>query len=233
MTGHIFYNGGTSNALVYAQQYLQQKGVRFSPSLDNSVTHLLLNVPNTAGIPENLPEGITVIGGKISADRHPCIDLLEDPLYLAENASITAHCAVKVALQHLPVTLKDCPVLVAGWGRIGKCLAQLLQAMGSRVTVAARKESDRAMVLALGYDALDAQQLGYELIRFRIIFNTVPVMLLPKEKQVFCASDCVKIELASRPGMEASDVIRAGGLPGKDAPESSGALIAQTLLRLK
>jgi hypothetical protein len=42
----------------------------------------------------------------------------------------------------------------------------------------------------------------------------------------------VKIELASSPGLEGDDVIEALGLPGKYAPETSGKLIARTILRL-
>ena len=232
MTGHIFYNGGTGAATIIAEEILRKNGIRFSPVLDASVTHLLLDTPVKVPLPEDLPKGITVIGGKVESDRCKCIDLLTDPLYLAENADITAHCAVKVALRHLPVTLKNCPVLVVGWGRIGKCLSSLLRAMGARVTVAARKESDRAMILALGYDALDAEKLSYELLRFRVIFNTVPVMLISKETAGYCRPECLKIELASLPGIEGTDVINARGLPGKEAPETSGELIAKTVLRL-
>ena len=232
MTGHIFYNGGTGAATAYAEELLQKNGIRFSRVLDTSVTHYLLDTPCKPPLPEDLPRGITVIGGNIESDRFPCIDLLKDPLYLAENADITAHCAVKVALRHLPVTLKNCPVLVVGWGRIGKCLGSLLCAMGARVTVAARKESDRAMLLALGYDALDAEKLSYALVGFRIIFNTVPVMLIPKEAAGYCRPECLKLELASLPGIEGEDVISARGLPGKEAPEASGELIAKTILRL-
>ena len=40
------------------------------------------------------------------------------------------------------------------------------------------------------------------------------------------------IDLASKLGIEAEDVIWARGLPGKDAPETSGDLIARTVIRL-
>lgn len=232
MTGHIFYNGGTSAALTHAETLLRQYGVQFSPALDHSVTHLLLDVPNMQVIPDHLPEGITLVGGKLPRDSYPCIDLLEDPLYLAENAAITAHCAVKVALSRLPVTLSGCKVLVVGWGRIGKCLSALLRAMGACVTVAARKIADRATAVSLGYDVLDAQSLGCEVRKFRIIFNTAPALLIPKECACYCRPDCLKIELASQPGIAGDDVISARGLPGKEAPESSGSLIAKTIVRL-
>ena len=165
--------------------------------------------------------------------EYACNDLLQDADYLAENAMITAHCAVKIALQALPVTLKDQPVLVAGWGRIGKCLAKLLRDMGARVTLSARKESDRAMIRALGYDAMDLTEQGYRLIAFRVIFNTVPEMIFPKDILLYSREDCLKIDLASLHGMDGNDVIVAKGLPNQEAPESSGNLIAKTVLRLR
>lgn len=42
--------------------------------------------------------------------------------------------------------------------------------------------------------------------------------------------NCLKIELASLPGIAGDDVIPARGLPGIYVPESSGKLIADTLL---
>ena len=54
-------------------------------------------------------------------------------------------------------------------------------------------------------------------------------MVLPKEKLAACQHSCIKIDLASVPGIEGADVIHAGGLPNLDAPESSGKLIARII----
>jgi dipicolinate synthase subunit A len=173
---------------------------------------------------ENGMDGI-IVQNDIKACAQGIVDLLQDERYLALNARITAHCAVKVALQQLPVILDSCETLVIGWGRIGKCLAQLLQRMGANVTVCARKAADRSMLAALGYQVQDTQTV--DLSAYRIIFNTVPTMLFPS-----CPGNGLKIDLASQLGLGSNDVIWARGLPGKDAPESSGTLIAETLLPL-
>lgn len=248
MYGHIFYTAGHTDALDYATAELKRKGFAFASQPDKTVTHLLLPVPSfdpdgkvkggvsLAPVLELLSRNVTVFGGNLGSfvpAGYKTVDLLQDSLYLAENADITAHCAVKLAMTKLPVTLQGCHVLVIGWGRIGKCLAKLLKNMGAIVTVAARKESDRAMLSALGYDTENVRCLGYSLVRYRVIFNTVPFMVLPSESIQFCAPDCLKIDLASVPGMDASDVIWARGLPNKDAPESSGKLIARSVLRLR
>ena len=51
--------------------------------------------------------------------------------------------------------------------------------------------------------------------------------------------DCVLIELASQPGIDAEaaaarglDYIRAGGLPGRVAPETAALAIKETLYRI-
>lgn len=228
----VFYAFGNTDALMFAKKSLEQKGFCFTNMPSSDVTDLLLDVPlrnkNIADILPLLSPKVKIYGGFLGDLQG--FDLLEDPLYVSENARITAYCAVRLAAEMLPVTLYECPVLIIGWGRIGKCLSRLLQSMGARVSVYARKETDRAMLTALGYDLGD---LGYGLCRYRVIFNTAPVMVLPKENVQYCSGDCLKIELASRPGIEADDVIPAGGLPNKYAPESSGELIARTILRLK
>lgn len=221
-------------ALRHAGQFLTEQGYAVTRELTPSVTHLLLSVPTgDSALIHELPSSVTVFGGNLPAlEGRKAVDLLKDPIYLAQNAMITAHCALEIAAGKLPITWSGAPVLILGWGRIGKCLAQLLNALGACVTVAARKPADRAMLLALGYDAVDTELLAPELHRFRVIFNTAPHMVISDGDVVRCRPDCVKIDLSSAPGIGGSGVIWARGLPGKMAPESSGKLIAQTVLRL-
>lgn len=242
-----FCFAGSTGAMEYCKRYLRSHGCSVLSSSDPSVTHLILPVPSFeadgnirgGGSPETvfrqLPEHVTVIGGKLNhpaLERYTKLDLLEDPVYLAENASITAHCALKTAMNRQNITFRDCPVLVVGWGRIGKCLASLLRDLGAKVSVSTRRESDRALLPVLGYETADISPPAYDLQRFRVIFNTVPAMLLPENLLEQCSPDCLKIDLASTPGMGGQDVIRAGGLPNREAPETSGILIGRTILRL-
>ena len=240
-----FYAAGQTRALDHAIEILKKRGVSFCDSPSAKVTHLLLGVPafrpdgglqGKASLEQTLarlPDNVTVVGGNLNVPAlipYNKVDLLTDPLYLAKNARITAYCAVRQAMDRLPITLWQCPVLVVGWGRIGKCLAQLLKQMGAQVTVAARKETDLAALISLGYPVTNSECLSSGLLKYRIIFNTAPAMVLPQE--AVCSADCLKIDLASRQGIGGQDVIWARGLPNKDAPESSGALIADTILRL-
>lgn len=237
MHDFVFYCAANSKALIYAAAFLMEEGAVFVPCPDHTVTHLLLPVPSfepdgsikgggdLVELLSQLPKTVTVVGGNLHRPElaeYEILDLLEDPWYLAKNAGITSYCALELALAKLPITLDKCPVLIIGWGRIGKCLSKLLHSMGACVTVAARKESRRVMIDALGYQSSSIEDIRTE--NYRLIINTVPAMVLP------CApGTALKIDLASVPGIGGRDVLWAKGLPGLLAPESSGDLIAQVI----
>lgn len=247
MNGIMIYPAGNTAALRFACRNLEERGFALVSKPAPDVTHLLLPVPSFepdgrikgGGILErilaDLPESVTVIGGNL---KHPALqsyqtmDLLQDPAYIAENAAITADCAIRVAGSNLEIVFQNCPVLVIGWGRIGKCLAAQLKAMGANVTVAARKEADRAMLQALGYRVASPDELSVRLCKFRVIFNTVPALILSQEQTWHCQPECVLIDLASKQGIESANAIWARGLPNEDAPESSGLLIAKSIIHL-
>lgn len=239
MDDYVFYCAANNKALIYAAAFLMEEGAVFVPCPDHTVTHLLLPVPsfeadgsikgggNLKELLSQLPKTVTVIGGNLKRPElaeYEVLDLLEDPWYLAKNAGITAHCTLELALEKLPIILDRCPVLIIGWGRIGKCLSKLLRAMGACVTVAARKESRRVMIETLGYKSCSIEEICPE--KFRLIINTVPAMILPDTQ-----GTALKMDLASVPGIGGRDVLRARGLPGLLAPESSGELIAQVITR--
>ena len=237
MDNILIYPAGTSDACRYAAGFLQAESLPLVDHPTPEVTHLLLDVPTDTEAADRIlpmiPGNAVVVGGNLPdsiAKNHPAVDLLKLENYLAPNAAITADCAIRVARPHLTATFSDTPTLVIGWGRIGKCLARLLRALDCPVTVAARKERDLAALRSLGYRAVDMQALPSLLPKFRLIFNTAPEPVLSSETLSRC-KNCVKIDLASRLGLAGEDVIWARGLPGKYAPESSGKLIAETLLQ--
>ena len=238
MVNCMIYVAGHSPALHFCTSALREAGFVVLPEPSMDVTHLLLPVPsftaegcivgggNLRTLLTLLPKDIVVIGGNLDCPElvdYRTVDLLQDADYLAINANITAHCAIKVALNQMQTIFDGCKVLVVGWGRIGKCLAQLLRQMGAQVTVCARKASDRSMLRALGYRAVAYEDAVLE--GFAVIFNTVPTMVFPD-----CPKGALKIDLASKLGLGGDDVIWARGLPGKEAPESSGALIARSVI---
>lgn len=241
LDNRIFYLAGDSAVLQRVSRELTYRGVTVVSEPSEAVTHLVLGVPcrmanqDLTALLEQLPKDIRVFGGfldRLELQGYHCTDLLKDETYLAKNAAITAQCALQVAMEQLPVTLDRCPVLLLGSGRISQCLTPLLRALGADVVVAARDPAKRALLQALGYETEELPLPEYILPRFRVIFNTVPAPLLSDRALEHCRPDCLKIELASFPGMAGSGILDARGLPGKLTPESSGKLIAKSILRL-
>lgn len=233
-----FCTMGHSSALLHARNSLLSWGYEVTSQPSDATTHLLLPVPSMdetgairggphfEDILPNLSPEITVLGGMLPELPCKCVDLLNDDFYIAENASITAHCAISFLTNRMAHTLKDTPALIIGWGRIGKCLAELLRSLSAKVTVAVRKESDCAILKALGYHSVIMGELDPKL--YQLIINTAPA---PVMRSTDASENALLIDLASKQGIEGQNVLWERGLPNRFAPESSGILIAKTALR--
>jgi len=227
-----------SKAIRHAATELENIGIRVTEKCAPDVTHLLLPVPSfsngdgyLAHLLAELPDDVIISGGNLHSplmEGYRAVDFLQDPYYLADNAAITASCAMGMIRERVD-DLAGKKAFVIGWGRIGKCLGPMLAREGIQVTFGARKHADLAMTRALGYRSLDIQYAGQELSQFDLIVNTVPVLLFP---QAEVREGAVVLELASKPGITGPTVIDGRGLPGKLAPVESGKLIAKTFIRL-
>ncbi len=219
----IFSTFGESQALLFAKKQLLRWGYTVLAEPDESTTHLLLPVPTPTGLLlPPLPPHTFILGGNVNIPGS--FDLLKDEYYLVENAAITAGCTMQILQSYR--TLSHADVLVIGWGRIGKFLAEKLQETGAHVTLAVRKERDREDLTKLGIRAVRLSELQAK--GYTIIINTAPAPILD---QADAAEDALLVDLASRQGISGDRVIWARGLPNKMAPEASGALIAKTALR--
>lgn len=228
-----------SEAIRHAAAYLSALGIPITDQSAPDVTHLLLPVPSFSGgetylahLLAELPDDVIVSGGNLNSallEGYGCVDFLQDPFYLAENAAITADCAVQILENKLGNYISGRKALIIGWGRIGKCLVPRLKERGLQITIAARKAADLAMIRALGDRSIHVADAPAETERYDVILNTAPVLLFPDIKT---KEDAVILELASKPGMTGQNIINARGLPGKMAPVQSGKLIAETFIRL-
>lgn len=235
MNRFLFATAGRSASLDHCVDLLTAQGYPFTSCFADPVTHLLLPVPSVderfyirgdgplQEVLGKLSPTATVIGGNLPREPlggRPCIDLLQDEEYVCQNAHITAHCAMALAAERLDTTFRDCACLIIGWGRIGKCLTDVMKRLDADVTVAARNPRDRAILAALGYKTVAVTDI--DPTAYALIFNTAPELILPD-----CKGSALKIDLASKPGITGKDVIWARGLPGKMAPAAAGKLMAR------
>lgn len=189
--------------------------------------------------------GQLLIGGKLS--RELCLgaigqglqvsDIMQRRSFTVGNAALTAEGAVEKLMSSSKRSLWGSRVLVTGWGRVAKILSLRLYALGAKVTVAARKDGDRAMARALGLEALDFPALTEALPAFDFLINTVPAQVLGEKELGLIRQDALLLELASAPGgfdgkqAEAlgRKALAAPGLPGRCAPYTAAELIREAV----
>lgn len=189
-----------------------------------------------------------IIGGKFSIEHEKELKNknLKSADYFAReemqvlNAIPTAEGAIQIAMEETPFTIHSSNVVVLGYGRIGKVLSKMLYGIGANVHVAARKYSDLAWIKNYGYIPIHPKELKIFLPRMNVVFNTIPQMILNKELLKSIDSNCLIINLASKPGgvdLEAAKemdikAISALGLPGKAAPVTAAMVIKDTIYNI-
>ncbi len=225
-TQHTIFIPRHTPALSYAAQELVRHHLELVASASDADT-VLLPVPTPADLDWRIYRNCRIFGGNLAEPPQNAVDFLMDDRYLAENAAITAEGAVSMILPNLQDRWADSPVLILGWGRIGKSLSSQLQHLNIPVHIYARKAADLSMAAALGCIPFEAQNLP----SYRCIVNTAPAEILSEEDLKKIRPDCFLLELASGKYLPHERVTPGRGLPGKYKPEASGKLIAKTLCK--
>ena len=208
--------------------------------------------PKLSKIAEKLPATCTVIGGKIPSefvfaakDRGiRVLDYFESEDFQIKNAYTTAEAALSIAMNTLDKNIRGSRVAITGYGRISKHLASLLLRIGAEVTIAARRDSDISWAESCGYHTLkitsDKPWLSSLETGYDVIYNTVPFWLFDRDFLSRVDKNTFIVDLASAPGGVdiraakelGANVSWATSLPGKYAPRSAGALVAECVQKL-
>lgn len=158
--------------------------------------------------------------------EHRGVPYYDDEIYVIENAALTAEGALELLMRRSAGAVAGIEALVAGYGRIGSRLAELLSALGARVTVAARSGKALAAARARGLHAVDITNIHRP---FDAVVNTVPAPVLSGD---YGGALC--IDLASAPGgwEPGTAVLKAPGLPGTYAPRAAASVMAEAVYRV-
>ena len=168
------------------------------------------------------------------------IDIMKREELAVLNTIATAEGTIEIAISNTNKILHGSKVLILGFGRIGKVLARKLAGLACIVTCAARKDEDLAWIKAYGHRSTNINNIGENLSEYDIIINTVPHLILTKERLEHVKQDCLLIDLASNPGgidkqaakAKNLKLIWALALPGKVAPTTSAELIKDTIYNI-
>ena len=168
------------------------------------------------------------------------VDIMKREELAVLNTISTAEGTIEIAIANTNKIIHGSEILILGFGRIGKVLARKLAGLSAKVTCAARKDEDLCWIRAYGHNETNINALGKNLSKYDIILNTVPHLILNKEKLEYVKKDVLLIDLASNPGgidkRETKDLnlklIWALALPGKVAPVTTAEFIKDTIYNI-
>lgn len=168
------------------------------------------------------------------------IDLLNREELAVLNTISTAEGAIQIAMEETNSTIHGSDVLVMGYGRVGKIVANMLKGIGANVYCEARKNVDLAWIKAYGYVPVRLNELEETLPKYDIVINTIPSMVLDENRLRYLKKECLIIDLASNPGgvdrmaskKQGIKTIWALSLPGKVAPLTSAEFIKDTIYNI-
>lgn len=206
----------------------------FAPKCENNV--LLTSI--TSKIKEN---SALFTGGENAAftasKAKIKVNLLENEEMTLKNAMATAEAALSILINNTEKTVFGSNVLIIGYGRIAKILANYLKALNATVTVCARKENAKTKAYIAGHNAIGFDKLNSSLKTFNIIINTAPAPVLTETELNQIQKDALVLDLASKPGgtdfKKANSLgikaIHALSLPGKYSPKSAAKYIEEVI----
>lgn len=165
--------------------------------------------------------------------------LLDDLIFVNENAVLTAEGALCAAMRDTPFALADAHVMVVGYGRIGRALTERLAGMNADVTVVSRREEGRLQAMARGARAASPEGMRARLSEMRVVFVTSPDRMLGLEELRYVSRSAVVIDLSGAPyGLDLDaakrlglNARREGALPGRYAPETAARCLYRAVIR--
>ena len=169
---------------------------------------------------------------KLRAKGCECVPILSLPLFGKENSYLTAEGSLKYIIDNTDKCLRDTTFGVIGWGKLAKAMADVLQKLGSKITVITCSREDKNPTV-VGYRHVSWKECDYT--QFDCIINTVPSRLFevnpPVKKGVFV------LELASKVypfdyddwSNKGVNYLIASSVPSKTCPLSAARLLCDAV----
>lgn len=171
-------------------------------------------------------------------DEHqiPWLDVMQDSMVASKNAIATAEGTIAECIKQMPINLENAHVIVMGFGKCGKAIAEKLYCMGANVSVVARSEQARSLAQYFGFMdyPMDAD-IPFD--EADAVINTIPAPVLGEKELSQLTPDAIVIDIASAPGgcdfsyckEKGIHYKHALGLPGIYAPKSSAEILLEAM----
>ena len=169
------------------------------------------------------------------------IDIMKDENFTIANTIPTAEGAIAKAIEETEFTLDNTNVMVIGYGRVGKTLCYKLKQLNANVYAVDKDEKELARAKTYGINAVNINEINMNICKMDIVFNTVPDLILTKERLILMSTETLILDLASKPyGTDFASAAKLGitaiqypGIPGKIAPDFEAEKIIEFLVQQK
>ncbi len=223
----------TSQAILLPLPYTKDRVSLHAPFAEVPILLHSLHFPSGTSV--YCGKADLALRGRAEAGGWHLYDYANWESFAAANAIPSAEGALALAMKQLPCTLFRLPVIVVGGGRIARHLVKLLIAYGAKVTLCARRDTDRLWGQTMGCESIDFSALPKAAVGCRLLYNTVPAPVVGRQVLSALPKEVLLIDLASAPGgvdFEAAKALElqyfhALSLPASYAPESAGVLLGE------
>lgn len=166
-------------------------------------------------------------------------NFFDDEAFVVKNAYLTAEGAFAYIIQNTNVTIKQMPILVLGYGRLGKSVTKILKDNYAVVSIATNDNMEYALASIFADRVFTLEEYQETLYEYKTIVNTIPQKILKGEILKLLDKDCFVLDLASKPGgmnfQEAEKLglkyMHALGVPGKTSPKTAGLYLTESVLK--
>lgn len=174
---------------------------------------------------------------KLKEKNIKVIDIMDEESFAIKNAIATSEGAIKKVIEMTPFTLNKSNILILGYGRIGKILSHYLSSFGAKLYVEARSKKDIALIKSMGYNEVELERLEDYLPIADVVINTIPSVVIDKNRVELLNSNSVFLDLASSPGGVDFEALKQRNIkscwylsiPSKDSPLSAAKYIKETI----
>lgn len=211
----------------------------FNPHFENISIELLISLMKENSINYIMAGAISnQIYQKFSENNISCIDFFDDEKVAVLNAIPTAEAIIQLAIEKSYITIFGSNVLILGYGKCGKILANSMKGLGANVYVTYRKSLDSGYIKASGLKALELYDLQNHLSKFDFIINTIPHVIMDKENLLKVKKDVLILDLSQAPGgidyifaeIIGINAIYCPSLPARVAPLTASEIIFDKII---
>ena len=163
----------------------------------------------------------------LEKNENKIIDIAKDERFIKNNAIPTAEGIIKCIIENTDITISESNILIIGFGNVGEKTAELLKDLNANIYCNDIDKHKVANIDIRGYNSLE--NLNNFMQKMDVIINTVPKLIIDKNKFPFINKSTLIIDVASKPGgvdfiyakENGYNVIQYLGIPGKVAPRTS------------